>query len=109
MSQQHEEQPHVTDGLPDDGQQALSALRDIWQAKNQSSADIDASCGNNDICPSMAGVGFDGLADELERSSGTSVGGDVRSAWKAKLEREGKRTAETGSVRDLIFGSKDKK
>lgn len=108
MSQEHQEQPHVTDNLPDDGQQALSALRGIWQAKNQTSADIDESCGNTKACKSMDSVGFDGLVDDAQSSSGTSVGGNVRTAWKSKLEREGKLSTETGSVRDLIFGGQDK-
>lgn len=109
MSQQNDA-PHPTDDLPADGQQALSALRDIWSAKNQTSADIDESCGNTNICKSMSGIGFDGLIDEdASGGGGTSVGGDVRAAWKTKLEREGKRSSGAGSVRDLVFGSDSKK
>lgn len=100
--------PHPTDDLPDDGQQALSALRGIWNAKDQTSSDIDESCGNTKACKSMTSVGFDGLVDEESSGGGTSVGGNVRSAWKSKLEREGKLSTETGSVRDLIFGSESK-
>jgi hypothetical protein len=107
MSQENEA-PHPTDDLPDDGQQALSALRNIWSAKEQTSVDIDESCGNTKACKSMDSVGFDGLVDEESSGGGTSVGGNVRSAWKTKLEREGKLTAGTGSVRDLVFGSDSK-
>ena len=103
MSEQNEA-PHPTDDLPDDGQQALSALRNVWSAKDQTSADIDESCGNT-----KDSVGFDGLVDEEQSSGGgTSVGGNVRSAWKTKLEREGKLSSGTGSVRDLVFGSDSK-
>jgi hypothetical protein len=35
-----------------------------------------------------------------------SVGSNLRTAWKRKLEREGKVSQGT-SVRDLIFGSSD--
>jgi len=37
------------------------------------------------------------------------VGHNLRSAWKTKLEREGKLNSEAGSVRDLVFGSSEKK
>jgi len=107
MSQENEA-PHPTDDLPDDGQQALSALRNVWSAKEQTSADIDESCGNTTACKNMDSVGFDGLVDEESSGGGTSVGGNVRSAWKTKLEREGKLSSETGSVRDLVFGSDSK-
>jgi hypothetical protein len=107
MSQENEV-PHPTDDLPDDGHQALSALRNIWSAKEQTSVDIDESCGNTKACKSMDSVGFDGLVDEESSGGGTSVGGNVRSAWKTKLEREGKLTSGTGSVRDLVFGSDSK-
>jgi hypothetical protein len=43
----------------------------------------------------MADVGFDGLASADE---------DLRTAWRARLEREGKLNAEGGSVRDLVLG-----
>jgi hypothetical protein len=37
------------------------------------------------------------------------VGNNLRAAWKTKLEREGKLNSESGSVRDLVFGSSDQK
>lgn len=97
-----------TDNLPDEGQQALSALRNVWSAQNQTSADIDESCGNTKACKNMSSVGWQGLVDEAEPEdkSGPSVGNNLRAAWKTKLEREGKTT--TGSsVRDLVFGSSE--
>lgn len=69
----------------------------------------DARCKNVDV-----NVGFQGLLDagypgetwtpnyESPKRGDQSVGDDLRSAWKAQLEREGKgRTAGT-SLRDLI-------
>ena len=44
----------------------------------------------------MADVGFDGLAGE---------DGDLRAAWRNRLQREGKLNEETGSIRDLVLGS----
>jgi hypothetical protein len=75
--------------------EALEVLREVWSARGQTSADLDESCGTRS-CKRMADVGFDGLA---------GADGDLRAAWRAKLEREGKLKAGTGSVRDLIFGS----
>ena len=45
----------------------------------------------------MADVGFDGLAEETD--------GDLRAAWRARLEREGKLNPAAGSVRDLVLGA----
>jgi hypothetical protein len=78
---------------PDD---ALDVLRGIWSAQGQTSADLDEDCGTTKTCKKMAGVGFDGLAGADE---------DLRTAWRARLEREGKLDPEGGSVRDLILGS----
>ncbi len=78
--------------------EALEVLRGVWSAQGQTSADLDEDCGTTKSCKRMADVGFDGLA---------SAEGDVdlRTAWRARLEREGKLTPGSGSVRDLVFGS----
>lgn len=98
-----------SDELPDGGQEALAALRNIWSATDQTSARIDESCGNTDVCKSMDGVGFHGLAGEDADSGGTGVGNSIRAAWRTQLEREGKLATGTGSVRDLILGADSKK
>lgn len=110
MSQEHEN-AQQNDNVADESQQALSALRGIWSAKQQTSADIDESCGNTTACKSMDAVGFHGLADEADppAKGSPTVGNNLRAAWKTKLEREGKLNADAGSVRDLIFGSPDPK
>ncbi|MDQ4021285.1 MAG: hypothetical protein M3257_06580 [Actinomycetota bacterium] len=108
MSPEHEN-AKATDNLTDDGKQALSALRGVWQAQGQTSADLDEACGNTKPCKSMESVGFQGLIDEDENQSNQVVGSNLRSAWKTKLEREGKLSAEAGSVRDLVFGSSEQK
>ncbi|MGH3437327.1 MAG: hypothetical protein ACRDQV_04235 [Pseudonocardiaceae bacterium] len=104
-----QENAKLTDG--DEGAAALSALRGIWKAQGQSSADLDEACGNTKPCKSMEAVGFGGLADDVEAPDQTkqAVGNNLRSAWKTKLEREGKLNSEAGSVRDLVFGSSDQK
>jgi hypothetical protein len=109
MSREHEN-PKPTDSLTDEGAQALSTLRGIWKAQGQTSAALDEACGNTNTCKNMDAVGFQGLADEGGPTKGdTSVSKDVRSGWKAKLEREGKLSTQTGSVRDLVFGSSEHK
>jgi len=107
MSPEHEN-AKATDNLTDDGKQALSALRGVWQAQGQTSADLDEACGNTKPCKSMEAVGFQGLVDE-ENQANQAVSGNLRSAWKTKLEREGKLNSEAGSVRDLVFGSSEQK
>ena len=76
--------------------EALGVLRGIWSAQGQTSADLDEDCGSTKSCKRMADVGFDGMAD---------ADGDLRAAWRARLEREGKLNPGAGSVRDLVFGA----
>lgn len=106
MSQEHKK-TKPTDGLTSDGQEALSALRGIWKSQGQTAADVDEACGNNNICKNMESVGFQGLAEDVGMpATSQAVGSTLRTAWKRKLEREGKLSQGT-SVRDLIFGSSD--
>jgi hypothetical protein len=108
---QEQENAKPTDNLADEGKQALSALRGVWKAQGQTSADLDEACGNTTQCKSMNNVGFQGMADDVEPSdkTGPSVGSGLRTAWKTKLEREGKLNSEAGSVRDLVFGPSEPK
>ncbi len=99
MSERHGN-PHPTDNSLDEGEQALSVLREIWSARAQTSADIDEVCGNTKVCKNMASVGFQGIA-------GDEAGNDLRAAWKTKLEREGKLHPEGKSVRDLVLRSSE--
>lgn len=73
---------------------AREVLREVWSAQGQTSADIDEACGTAKSCKKMADVGFDGLAGE---------DGDLRTAWRDKLQREGKLNPAAGSVRDLVL------
>jgi hypothetical protein len=79
----------------DGGEQALSVLRGIWSAREQTTVDLDEAAGPRKTCKRMAHVGFGGMADEAS-------GQDVRAAWRARLEREGK--LGPSSVRDLVLG-----
>jgi hypothetical protein len=76
--------------------EAVEVLRGVWNAKGQTSDDLAELFGEPKSCKSMENVGFDALA-------GTS--GDLRSGWRATLEREGKLSPRAGSVRDLVLGS----
>jgi hypothetical protein len=87
-------------GQPDD---ALEVLREVWSAQGQTSADLDAACGETKSCKKMADVGFDGLA-EAASGAGTGTGTDLRAAWRDQLRREGKLNPDAGSVRDLVLG-----
>ncbi|HEX3491150.1 MAG TPA: hypothetical protein VHU92_17510 [Streptosporangiaceae bacterium] len=74
--------------------EALEVLREVWSAQGQDSSALE-DCGDVKACKRMSDVGFDGLA---------GPDGDLRTAWKAKLEREGKLNQAGGSVRDLVLG-----
>ena len=71
-------------------------LRTVWAAKGETGADLDEDCSPTKSCKNMVGVSFDGLAEP---------GSDLRSAWREKLEREGKLGGPQGSIRDLVLGS----
>jgi hypothetical protein len=76
--------------------EAIEVLRGVWSAQGQTSADLDEACGSTKSCKRMAEVGFDGLAGD---------DGDLRAAWRARLEREGKLNPAADGLRDLILGS----
>lgn len=74
--------------------EALEVLRGVWSAQGQTSADLDEASGHGKACKRMADVGFGELADD----------GDLRAAWRSRLEREGKLNP-GGSLRDLVLGA----
>jgi hypothetical protein len=81
--------------MSDQPDEALDVLRGIWAAQGQTSADLDEAGGNTKSCKRMADVSFDGIAGDDE---------DLRTAWRARLEREGKLSTAGGTVRDLVLG-----
>jgi hypothetical protein len=104
------EKDKPADHLMAESKEALTALRSIWHAKGQTSAELDEACGNTTSCKNMDAVGFQGLADgETPSTPNAPVGSNLRAAWRSKLEREGKLNTSGGSVRDLVFGSSESK
>jgi hypothetical protein len=73
--------------------ETLEVLRGIWSAQGQTSADLD-DVGSAKSCKRMADVGF----GEIDAGDG-----DVRAAWRDRLEREGK-LSPGNSVADLVLG-----
>jgi hypothetical protein len=73
--------------------EALEVLRGIWSAQGQTSADL-GEMGTGKSCKRMADVGF-GDVDDAE--------GDLRAAWRDRLEREGKLSKDGGTVADLVL------
>jgi len=75
--------------------EAREVLREVWSAQGQGSEDLDETFGATKSCKKMADVGFDGLAGS---------GGDLRTAWRDQLRREGKLNPRAASIRDLVLG-----
>lgn len=75
--------------------EAVEVLRAVWAASGQGSEDLAEMFGPAKSCKNMQNVGFDGLADQT---------GDMRAAWRAELERDGKLAEGAGSIRDLVLG-----
>jgi hypothetical protein len=82
----------VSTSRPDN---AVDVLREIWRATGQEAGDVDEACGPQRECKKLSAIGFDAMA---------GPDGDLRSAWRATLEREGKVTPGATSVRDLVLG-----
>ena len=82
--------------------EALSVLRDIWHAREQSAADLDATLGHGrgKACKAMRHVGFGGAAEPVDE--------DMRAAWRSRLEREGKLRPDGQSVADLLSERADR-
>jgi hypothetical protein len=79
-------------GEPDE---AVDVLRGVWTATGQTPAELDELFGPARSCKNMQNVGFDDFA---------GTGGDLRAAWRATLEREGKLSDRAGSIKDLMLG-----
>ncbi|NMH96358.1 hypothetical protein [Pseudonocardia acidicola] len=92
----------------DDGEQALSVLRGIWSAQGQTSAELEErfGTGHTKVCKNMKDIGFGGMAPDAvaEGPDGTNtpVGSDLRSAWRNRLEREGKLHPHAVSIGETI-------
>ena len=76
-------------------EEALGVLRAVWSAQEQRAEDVEEDCGPVKACKRMADVGFHDMAED---------DGDLRAAWRDRLQREGKLNPEGGSVADLILG-----
>jgi hypothetical protein len=83
--------------MSQDSAESLDVLRAVWRSQGQTAAHLDGEAGENKSCKRMAdaGVGFDDFAAGEE---------DPGSAWRARLQREGKLNQSGGSVRDLVLG-----
>ena len=80
--------------------EAVEVLRAVWSARGQGDADLADSFGPARSCKTMRDVGFGDLAGE---------GDDLRSAWRATLERDGKLSREAGPLADLMLGEPERK
>lgn len=80
--------------------EALEVLREVWRSSGQRSVELDDASGEGKSCKKMAEVGFD------EFAAGEA---DLQTAWRARLEREGKLSESASSIRDLVLGSPESK
>jgi hypothetical protein len=77
---------------------AVEVLRAVWAADGQDRAELDEAGGTQKPCKNMKHVSFDGMAEP---------GTDLRSAWRERLEREGKLNTSGGTIRDLVLGPRE--
>jgi hypothetical protein len=83
-----------------DSAEALDVLRNVWRSQGQLGEDLVDPSGELKSCKRMAeaGVGYEDFAAGEE---------DLNTAWRARLEREGKLSQSGGTIRDLVMGSAD--
>jgi hypothetical protein len=99
------------------GEPGLAVLRDIWHAQSQTSAELDEIYGHRHqkTCKNMKHVGFSGMSGDGSGSgSGTGtddapVDGELRAAWRERLEREGKLRPDGDSLGTLLLGPTDER
>lgn len=76
-----------------------------WSEEEHTATDIrectDQHCMNVEV-----NCGFQGLDPSSPLSQSAGVSDDLRFAWRAKLDAEGKPNTGTQSLRDIVFGAK---
>lgn len=71
-----------------------TVLRGVWAGDEEAAADAD--CSPTKVCRNAREFTFEGIAED---------GGDLGSAWKDLLKREGKLSTDSApSIRDLVLG-----
>jgi hypothetical protein len=81
-----------------DRDEARGVLRTIWASEGDPAVALDEECSPTKVCRNMRGVTFDGYGDDDT---------DLVTAWRQRLQHEGKYDASAGTVRDLVLGSDD--
>jgi hypothetical protein len=108
MGHEYEKAP-VSGGMPDGGEPTPESMRGgfggwtRWSEDEHTRTDIrectDQHCMNVEV-----NCGFQGLDPGSPLSQSAGVSDDLRAAWRAKLEGEGKPSSGTQSLRDIVFG-----
>jgi hypothetical protein len=108
MVNEYEKTP-VSGSMPDEGKPPPESMRGgfggwtRWSEDEHTRTDIrectDQHCMNVEV-----NCGFQGLDPGSPLSHSAAVSDDLRAAWRAKLEGEGKPSSGTQSLRDIVFG-----
>ena len=70
--------------------------RAVWATEAEVGANaFDEDCSPTRVCRNAREFSFDGIAPE---------GSDLTTAWRERLEREGKLNRSAESIRDLVLG-----
>ncbi|HEY5685052.1 MAG TPA: hypothetical protein VIY70_06750 [Acidimicrobiia bacterium] len=83
---------------PSPDREPADAITGMWSSPPDDQLLVDAECSPTKTCRNMVGVSFDGFAEP---------GTDLRQAWRAKLEREGKVADGGTSLGELVLGRSD--
>lgn len=70
-----------------------SVLRELWDGRGSSRAEVETACGVTKTCRNMKHVNFDSMAEP---------GTDLGAAWRDRLRREGKLADDSSSLGDLV-------
>lgn len=84
--------------MPTAPEQPPETTLEMWSADSDSAMAFDEDCSPTRVCRNARDFSFEGIAEG---------GGDLQSAWRALLEREGKLRGSGETVRDLVLGPRD--
>src|SRR4030081_3430153 len=112
MANQREEEEERPSNLPNEGADALAALRNLWSDTGREHDFMEGEperSGRATMEDIIGKVGYGDLEhfDEGEATSDTHAAGQrLSAAWKKTMEREGKIVHEGTSMSDLMRGKR---
>lgn len=92
--------PCTLNGMTEEQDETLAALRGVWGANTQSAEDLEQFCPTAKVCKNVADLGIKGMDDD-------NMAVALRSEWKAMLESDGKLRDDAETIADLVAAAEE--